>query len=300
MLKKIHIIVNPGAGNNEPILAYLNESLHPSKIIWEVFLTHKAGDATVLAEKAVKEKVDAVVVYGGDGTVMEASQALFKTDTPLAIIPGGTANVMAKELGIPTSTIEAINLLKTNSLIKKRIDMGKVNGKPFIIRLNLGILAEMVKSTKRKEKNKFGILAYLTSAIKHTISLPREEYKLILDGKKVKIKGVALVIANSGNIGIEGLSFLPNIDIADGLLDIIVFRTKNLSFLLSWIKTHLIGGKTGPHIKHWKAKEVKLTLSSQRNIILDDASITLKQITASIVPNALTVLIPRGKVKNNG
>lgn len=291
-LKNIHIIVNPAAGNNEPILSYLNDSLHTSKVNWEVFLTHGRGDATDLAKKAVKEKVDAVAVYGGDGTVMEVAQGLYKTHTPLAIIPGGTANVMAKELGIPTSTTEAIDLLKNNNLKAKVVDMALLGDKPFIIRLNLGVLAEMVKSTRRSVKDKFGVLAYVGAAIKHTFTTQREEYHLVLDGKKITTRGVALVIANSGNIGIPGVSFLPSIDIADGLLDVIVFRTKNFKSLVAWASSHIKGEKPNRHIKHWKAKSVTVELTKEKSIILDDVPIKIKQLNAIIVPRALTVLIP--------
>jgi diacylglycerol kinase (ATP) len=295
-LRKIHIIVNPAAGNNEPVLSYLNDALHPTGIEWEVFLTHGRGDATELAKKAVIEKADAVAVYGGDGTVMEVAQGLYKTSMPLAIIPGGTANVMAKELGIPITTTEAIDLLKTKKVQKKVIDMAVVDDKPFIIRLNMGILAEMVKSTRRSVKDKFGVLAYVGAAIKHTVTTPKEEYHLLIDDKKVKTKGVALVIANSGNIGIQGVSFLPTIDITDGLLDVIVFRTKNPKTLLAWATSHIAGEKPNRHIRHWKAKKVKVILPSVRSIILDDVPVKTKEINASITPSALTVLVPKDKV----
>ncbi len=293
VLRKIHVILNPASGNNEPILSYLNDSLHSSSIDWEVFLTHGRGDATSLAKKATKEKVDAVIVYGGDGTVMEVAQGLYKSNTPMGIIPGGTANVMAKELGIPTSTVEAIELLKSNYLKKKIIDMAVVGERPFIIRLNLGVLAEMVKGTRRSVKDKFGVLAYVGAAIKHTVTTPKEQYRLVLDGKKINTKGVALVVANSGNIGIQGMSFLPTIDISDGHLDVVVFRTKNPKTLLAWASSQIKGESSSPHIRHWKAKEVNIILPGERSVIIDDVPVKLKEIKASIVPKSLTVLVPK-------
>jgi len=79
-------------------------------ITWEASVTHKPGDATLFAQAAVKEGVDALAVYGGDGTLMEAISGLMGSEVPLIILPGGSANVMANELRIPSDLKEACML----------------------------------------------------------------------------------------------------------------------------------------------------------------------------------------------
>src|SRR5450432_3256127 len=142
-MKKIHIIINPAAGADEPILSYLNRVFNGTDIVWDISVTHKEGEVFTVAKQLIG-KVDLIAVYGGDGSVMEAARALHMSDMTLAIIPGGTANVMAKELDIPLDSIEAIRLLTCEDHIVKKIDMGLVNGYPFLIRVNLGVLSDMI------------------------------------------------------------------------------------------------------------------------------------------------------------
>jgi len=103
--RHIHVIINPAAGQAEPILNVLNSVLRPAGIRWDVCVTNEDGDARQYAQLAVTAGVDAVAVYGGDGTVTEAASGLIGSTMPLAILPGGTGNTMAIELGIPANAI---------------------------------------------------------------------------------------------------------------------------------------------------------------------------------------------------
>src|SRR5690554_2424284 len=99
--RSIHIITNPAAGQDRPFLNVFNKTFQEAGIDWELLITKKPGDAARFAQDAVKAGVDVVAAYGGDGTVGEVAGALHGTNQPLAILPGGTANVMSVELGIP-------------------------------------------------------------------------------------------------------------------------------------------------------------------------------------------------------
>src|SRR6185503_16014150 len=92
----IQIIINPAAGKLEPILPIINTVLKDSGIDWEVLVTKKANDARDFAKDAVKKGVDAVAAYGGDGTLMEVISGMMGSDIPLVILPGGSANILAK------------------------------------------------------------------------------------------------------------------------------------------------------------------------------------------------------------
>jgi len=100
-IKNIYIIINPAAGEEEAVLPIINTSMKEAGIAWEAFITHEAGDGIKFAQAAVKAGVDALAVYGGDGTLIEAISGLIGSEIPLAILPGGSANVAATELGIP-------------------------------------------------------------------------------------------------------------------------------------------------------------------------------------------------------
>ena len=124
-IRSIHIIINPAAGIGESILPIINASMKEAGITWEASITHQGGDAIRYAKAAVKNGVDALAVYGGDGTLREAISGLIGSEIPLIILPGGSANVMANELGLPTDLKEACKLLSHGSLKTKIIDVGQ-------------------------------------------------------------------------------------------------------------------------------------------------------------------------------
>lgn len=289
---KIHFIINPAAGNDEPVLSWINDVFQKSKVEWEVSVTKKNADARKFAQKAVKDNVSCIAVYGGDGTVMEVATVLSKSDIPLAIIPGGTANVLARDLRIPLDTRYALRLLKRGNTTKK-IDIGVCNGREFVIRLNAGILATMIKKTNRNLKEAIGQVAYTVTAAKELGKIKQVTYQLDIDGKKRKVKGVSLVIANSGNIGVSDISLLPSIDISDGLLDVIVFKTNRLTSIIKWIANITMQSSPTKIVRHWKGKNITLSIHPSQPLLLDDAHISSERLTLSILPNALTVVVPK-------
>jgi diacylglycerol kinase (ATP) len=295
-MRKLRIIINPAAGQNTPILAQLNEVLG-KEVDWDIVLTHKAGDAMRAATELVGN-CDLIAVYGGDGTVMEVAQALYQKPTPMAIIPGGTANVMAKELGIPMDTIEALKLLKAEQPTIKQVDMGLINDQPFLIRINLGIIADIVHDTTREAKGSLGQLAYSASAVSNLTDQKSYQFELEINGSKQTLEGVALVVANSGNVGIPGISLMQDIDVSDGQLDVVLVRSSDITALLDIATTALF--KTDysrEHMLHWEVQELKLRVAPQPVIIRDDRELKLPETGSSeikirIAPKAINILVP--------
>src|SRR5512138_292830 len=109
--KKIHVVINPASGQNQPILNVLNDVFHAAGVEWNVSITHKGGDATRQAREAAASGVDLVAAYGGDGTQMEVANGLLGTGVPQAILAGGTGNAMAHELGVSLKLREAAELI---------------------------------------------------------------------------------------------------------------------------------------------------------------------------------------------
>jgi diacylglycerol kinase family enzyme len=126
MNKYVQVIINPTAGQDQSILGVLNRVFHDAGIRWDVSITNQAGDARRLARAAVEAGVDVVAAYGGDGTVMEVASGLIGTTVPLAIFPGGTANVMSLELGISSDLAEASALVCNEECAVVPIDMGQL------------------------------------------------------------------------------------------------------------------------------------------------------------------------------
>ena len=91
-IQHVEVIVNPASGKNRPILNTLNDIFRQYDIQWNISITHQEGDGERLAQQALEKNPDLVMVYGGDGTVMEVVNGIGDSDTPLVILPGGTGN----------------------------------------------------------------------------------------------------------------------------------------------------------------------------------------------------------------
>ena len=290
----IHIIINPESGHPEPIVTYLNDAFHGSNIEWGISIIKKDDDAKCFAQQWLG-KVDVIAVYGGDGSISEVAKVLKGSDTPLFIIPGGTANVISKELGIPQNAIEAIELLKSFNTECIRMDMATANENLFMIRINFGIMADMVIGASSKLKNKVGQLAYGMAGMESIVKTQPIQYKMKIDGCEMVEEGVALTVTNCGNIGFENYSFLPDISINDGYLDVILLNHANLMSILRIAGTTLM--KTESEVlKHWKCKEFEISFDTSQKIILDDSPMEDKNFCIKIIPNALNVIVPLKKL----
>ncbi|MDD5304126.1 MAG: diacylglycerol kinase family lipid kinase [Elusimicrobia bacterium] len=293
-INKIHIIINPASGKGDSTLPIINAAMKEAGIEWDASITHRAGDAARFAEAAVKTKIDALAVYGGDGTLMEAASGMIGSDIPLAVLPGGSANVMATELGIPDDLKEACGLLSRASAERKKIDVGRFGDRYFIVGASLGFEAEVVKGADRATKNKIGLFAYLLSAAAALKKTKTTVYHLTVDGQAHEVQGVTCLIANTGNLGFSAISFDKHIDVSDGFLDVVVVRKANLG-LLKLLAVTLIKRERPDNLElvaHWQGKEISVSSTPRQTVqcdgeVLDDADLRIK-----VVPGAITVLVP--------
>ena len=296
MFKKLQVIINPAAGVGRPILQALNSQLKDSGIEWDVSLTHKAGDAERLAKKAVDDGADVVGVHGGDGSVMEVASALRGTSTPMAIFPGGTANVMSVELGIPNNDIEAaIDFIAKGSYTTRLIDMGKVNDRLFLLRIGIGLEADMMKSADQEAKNRFGMLAYAFSALNEMRNLMPTHYRVQVDGELHEMEGVSCMIANSGNVAIGGFTLSKKIDISDGLLDVVIFRSADLAAMITVsaaVMSPNAEATDSPQLEHYQGREIVVESNPPQTISIDGEVIEPTTLTASILPGVVNVVVP--------
>lgn len=290
--ERIHIIINPAAGQERPILGKLNSVFQPIGVDWEVFITKKAGDARRLARQAIAAGVDIVAAYGGDGTVAEVASGLVGSHIPLAIFPGGTANVMAAELAIPTELTEAAALTCGRPSRLRTVDMGQIGDHYFLQRVGVGLEAKIVANTDRSSKMRLGWLAYALTAFQILNELTIEQYSLVLDSQSIEIEGLACLIANSGNLGLPGFSLAPSIDISDGLLDVIVIRQADLGSLLSLALSVIEGSPNFESIQHWQVRQVTIDANPPQTVHCDGELLSQTPLTAQIVPQALQVIVP--------
>jgi len=298
-IKNIHIIINPAAGKKEAILPVIDAAMKEAGIKWEALVTHEAGDATKFATAAVKAGVDALAVYGGDGTLTEAISGLIGSDIPVAILPGGSANVMATELAIPNDLKEACLLLSHGPLDIKTIDVGQFGSHYFIVGISLGFEAEIVKGTNREAKNKMGILAYLFSAAAALKKTKKAVYHLKIDGKKYEVEGMICTIANTGNLRFSDISFDKHIDVSDGFLDVVVVRKANLGLFKLMVIT-LIKRERPDNLElvnHWQGRDISISSTPRQTVQCDGETLEEMPLRVKVIPGAIRVFTPGKKGK---
>lgn len=295
--RKVMVIINPAAGIDRPILGILNTSLNSAGIEWDARITHKAGDARRLAAEAAKDGWNIVAAHGGDGTVMEVADGLRGTDAALAIFPGGTGNAMAGELGIPIDLAASIALVTQADCAVRVIDMAEAGERPFLLRIGIGLEAQMTQ-VEQDVKNRYGILAYAFNAVNELQNLVVSRYSITVDGKTVEAEGISCMIANSGNVSTGGLKLSQKIDVADGLIDVVVFSNANLGTLLSVTRAVLAGEDPTEQseVLHWQGKEVSVDAHPPQSISIDGEQIKPGAISARVLPKSVHVIVPQAAI----
>lgn len=224
MRNKILFIVNPKSGTESKTnwIAIATKMLAADYDLEFQFTTHR-GHACQLAQEAVKNGIKIVVAVGGDGTVNEIATALKESDTALAILPLGSGNGLARDLGIstllPFGAVEAIKKGKTLN-----IDYGEANGLPFFCTCGVGFDAHVSQLFANNKKR--GMWGYLYLSIREYFRYKPTECTLEYDGKTVKKRAFVINCANIHQFGYNAY-IAPRADFTDGKLNITIIRPFN-------------------------------------------------------------------------
>jgi YegS/Rv2252/BmrU family lipid kinase len=292
MGKQIQVIVNPAAGQPEPVLAELNRAFGQAGADWQVAITQEAGDATLLTREAVERGVDLVAAYGGDGTVMEVVSGLIDSDVPLAILPGGTGNVLATELQIPPGLADAAHLAADDGTPSRRVDVGRCEDCYFLLRLSTGFNARQIQATTREMRDRYGRLAYFIAALQALPDTRPVQFRFTLDGETVEYEAVTCIVANAGNLGIPNLSLSPLISIDDGLLDLVAVRNLDLEALSSLAASIADLAPKPENLGHWQAQEITIEADPAQPVVADGEDAGQTPISLDVLPEAVRILVP--------
>jgi len=226
----IAFIVNPasGKGSEDPSEHILNLA---TSLGWSgpSYLTTPHTDATAMAQKALAEGATRLVACGGDGTVMEVAQAIVGKDVELAVVPLGTGNLLSRNLGLPLKMEEAIELALSGTAAV--VDCGRANDTYFLINAGIGLDAQIMSQTSSDSKEKFGVLAYVLSALKYAGGRS-SRFSISIDGQEARhYRAKTIFVANMGKIQAD-IALVDGADPTDGQLDVAVIEA---SSPLDWL-----------------------------------------------------------------
>lgn len=257
-MKKAMVIINPTSGG-EQALNYKEKIENKAKEYFEVVetrITEKALDATHFAEEAAKEKYEAVIVFGGDGTVNEVISGIAEKDyiPKLGIIPGGTGNLITKLVQIDQDIDKAIEGLDFN--LTNKIDIGKANDHYFGYIFSVGSLPEAIHNVEIEDKTKFGMFAYAINTVKSVIR--DEVFNIKVETENGNYEGDASqVLVLLSNYFSDKKLFDEN---KVGYANILILKDASIFSKLSLIPDLLKGDVVeNDSIEYIKAKTIKIS-----------------------------------------
>ncbi len=250
------------------------------------------------AADAAKAEIDVVVAVGGDGAVLQVVNAIAETTVALGIIPKGTGNLLAGNLGIPHPIDEAVKVLVEGH--HRRIDLGRVRvgGEDhyFAVACGVGFDARVMEETETAEKRRLGKLAYVLAAIREAQHVRDVRHEITLDGARIKRQAAQVLVANFGQMGAL-IETRREIQPDDGRLDVIVLRAPGpfLGLLAGWeaLRQRNLGASAAGHVFRAQAGEIRIETRRRRLVETDGSVIGTTPISVSIRPAALTVIEPR-------
>jgi diacylglycerol kinase (ATP) len=224
------IIANPNSGNVgfphqnrqfDETLAFLRKQGWKS----EIWYTQSAGDGENLARKAVEQQVNLVIAAGGDGTINEIIQGLAGSETALGVLPSGTVNVWARELGIPLDDARARNVLVNGQT--RRIDLGCINGRYFLLMVGIGFDGEVTQAVEGKPLKRLGILGYTLAVLWLGPGYRGFPVVAQIDKYVVKTRALQIFVGNT-QLYAGAVKFTWQAKCDDGLLDLCIVRKRNM------------------------------------------------------------------------
>ncbi len=203
-----------------------------------LFATNHSGEARELAARFAEQGEPVVIAAGGDGTLNEVVSGLAGSNTLLGVLPAGTMNVFAREMGIPFDSLEKAFQVIERGFVRE-VDLFEANGSPFVQMAGVGFDAMVIEETTWESKKMLGPLAYLLAAVKVLGETPPRIEVICADGRREE--GVA-VLAGNGSLYGGAFKFFRNADNNDSKLDVLVYKEAGYRMVLDSLRGLAFGG----------------------------------------------------------
>jgi len=273
----------------DEIIREVRKRCYKEKIKLDIEFTKYPKHAMKLAQDA-KDKYDMVIVAGGDGTVNEVINGIMKSKITLAIIPFGSTNVLATELGIPFNAKAASELIANGK--KKVIDLGHAKtsqeSRYFSMMLDVGFAPSLIEEISPKFKKRWKRLAYPLAGIKNLFMY---RWFNIHVEHKIHSIGYYVIVSNSKNYGGE-YQIADKASTTDGLLDLVIIDRKNWWKIIRIIAS-IASGKLNKFLKgeYYQIKEAHIYSRHKMSVQVDGELIGTLPVNVKIAPKALSVMV---------
>jgi YegS/Rv2252/BmrU family lipid kinase len=271
---------------------------------WEISFqeTEGAGHATMLAAVAAKRAADAVIACGGDGTVNEVVNGVAGSETALAVVRGGTANVWAKEARVPKQVGAAVRLLNDGEV--RTVDLGRVRWSAesggeryFLLMAGVGFDASIVQTISPAAKRRLGAASYLLAGARRTFGHRAIDADITADGLDLSGQAYWLLAANTRSYGgLVNITYHARID--DGALELCLLRKGGLHRLL-WLLPFVLLKRldSRANVVYRRAQSLDITTPGMP-VQIDGEYLGETPMRFDLAPGALRVIVPKTGKKN--
>lgn len=293
-LSPLHIIMNPAAGAGRLSPDDLAARCVDAGLDVVIATTYGPGSVSDRVRAAVADGAGCVAAYGGDGTVAAVAAGLAGLDVPLAILPGGTANILAVNLGIPRKLDRALALLAGADHAVQPLDLGWANDHAFLVRASVGFEAAAIVESERGVKRALGPWGYAVAALRalnpqaHPL---RARFVLTLDGELVELAAVNVFVGNAPGLGRLGLVLGADVRPDDGLLDVIAVDVLPGS-LIGMAARALRLDALSRGLRRWPVQTARIESRPALPVHADGEAIGQTPVSVRVQPGAVRVVVP--------
>jgi YegS/Rv2252/BmrU family lipid kinase len=294
------LITNPVAARHHPRTpSRVARQLARAGWHLDIAVTTGPPDARAFARQGIEAGVDVIAVYGGDGTTMQAVASMVGTEVPLALIPGGTGNLLAGNLRIPANPDRAAQVLMNGR--PRRIDLGRVmlpDGEHFFgVACGAGVDAQVMGGTAAADKRRWGIGAYWASTLRVLPGLKSTDCRITVDGELLEVRAALILIMNCGEMIPPIVRIRPEISPDDGLLDMVTVTADSAYQGVRGLFRAVIDGRRKDipkvsYLRYARGERFTVEPAEPLPVQFDGDPVGVTPFTAEVAPKALTVLIP--------
>jgi YegS/Rv2252/BmrU family lipid kinase len=290
-MKHGFLVYNPGAGQGMKSDAVVSDVIHEFEK-YDIDMTPSPTFADVSIPSMIQEllthKPDLLVSWGGDGTIHEMVNGMFGTRIPIGLIPGGTANLLAKEINIPSTINEAVRIIGEGKTTQ--ISIGRANKRYFLLMVGIGFDSEVIRNVDWHLKRKVGYFAFGLAALKTAIDYKYPKITVKVNGSEKEC--IFAVICNAREYA-AFFRLAPDADISDEFLYIVLFKEAGLGSLIryglyAWQARHL----TLKSVESFRVKTIEASGMGEIPVQADGELIGYLPMKFEILPRALEIFCP--------
>ncbi len=294
--QRLFVIQNPVAGTRRPERLHrrLQTELAARDVSYEHVYTRERGHGAELVRQALEAGFDRILVAGGDGTIREAVSSLAGSRAALALLPVGTGNQLAANLGIPKSLRGCVSVALGGRV--RDIDLGLIDGRPFAAIAGAGFDARVVQPDSRI-KRRFGYLAYVHAATAAVLAPRLAAIQVRVDDREISGRGIGVMVMNMPGLTAPGLprpvTIVPGGRMDDGKLDGLIIaastRRECLSALGSILRRRQ---QSSPLFEFFRGREIQVEADPPFPVQADGEQLGKTPFRVKVWPGALRVLVP--------